>query len=126
MTPEPPAVEFTINTESDRFDPEDDRWFAQTNELYAALRAEVSGVRTEVTPVPGTKGVVEAIILALGSAGAFSAAVDCFRAWLARDKSRRIVLTVRQGDHDERIMIEAGKVDVATLQRIAEAFGGAQ
>ena len=38
----------------------------------------------------GTKGGADQVIVALGSAGSFTAVVDCLRAWLGRDRDRRI------------------------------------
>ena len=121
---QPHSVEITVRAENDRFDPDDDRWSAQANDLYEDLRREVTGFQAERIFVDGTKGAVETVILALGTAGAFRAAVDCFRAWLARDKSRRIVVTFNRNGREERIAIEADAVDSETFQRLGEALGG--
>ena len=43
------------------------------------------------------------IILALGSAGAITAAVEAFKAWLNRDRSRHVVLSWADGDDEHRI-----------------------
>jgi hypothetical protein len=116
-------IELTVAAESDRYDAADDRWLAQANDLYADLRRDVSGYRVESTQVTGTKGVVDAAILALGSAGAFSAAVQCIKAWLARDKSRRVAITWTQGGQEQRVVLEGDAIDVKSLQRLVEAIG---
>jgi hypothetical protein len=112
-------VELTLTTHSDRFDTDDDAWVAQEADLMAALRAEVP-VRRDMVAAPGEKGLVESIILALGSAGAFKAAVDCLRAWLARDRTRRIELTWTVDGREERVSLQGTAIDDAEFARLAE------
>ncbi|MFW9780638.1 MAG: hypothetical protein ACFFE8_17480 [Candidatus Heimdallarchaeota archaeon] len=81
-------LEIVLDIQSDSFDPSDDRWIAQINELYRDLQSGVGNIRKEVLPQEGRRGGVETIILALGSAGAITAAVEIFKAWLGRDQSR--------------------------------------
>jgi hypothetical protein len=112
-------VELTLTTHSDRFDTGDDAWLAQEADLMASLRAEVP-VRRDMVAAPGEKGLVESIILALGSAGAFKAAVDCLRAWLARDRTRRIELAWTVDGREERIVLQGTAIDDAEFARLAE------
>jgi hypothetical protein len=124
MEPDPPPVELTVLAESSRYDPDDDQWLAQSADLYEALYREVDGFKRVPAPGPaGTKGALDTVIIALGSAGAFTALVDCFRAWLARDKQRRLVVTVKQGEQSEQVVIEGDGLDAASFAQLTEAVG---
>lgn len=113
------AVELKLTTHSDKFDPDDDNWLAQETELLQSLRGEVP-VRRDLVAAPGSKGLVEGIIMALGSAGAFKAAVDCLRVWLARDRTRRIELAWTVDGHEERIVLQGTAVSNAEFEKLAE------
>jgi len=70
---------------------------------------------------PGTKGAVEGVILALGSANAFLAAVQCFRAWLQRGRSRHLEITWTTEDgREEKVVLRGDAIDVAPLKAVAE------
>jgi Effector Associated Constant Component 1 len=116
-------IDVVVTAESSRYDASDERWLDQVRDLHADLRTEVPGFRIESVVVPGKKGVVDSVILALGSAGAFSSAVACFKAWLARDKSRRITLTWTQDGREEQIAFEGDAVDAESMRQLSEAIG---
>ena len=116
------ALELVIEAKTDRYDPTDDRWRGQVSQLHTSLREEVGGVRRERSAVPGTKGVVETVILALGSAGAFTAAVECFRAWLRRDRTRSLEISWWGDGRQERVVIRGDAIDSAALHAVAEAM----
>src|SRR5262245_25244248 len=63
-----PGLELRLSAQSDRFDADDESWLAQEADLLADLRREVGGVRRDLQAVPGVKGMVETVIMALGSA----------------------------------------------------------
>jgi hypothetical protein len=111
-------LELRLSTHSDRFDENDDAWIQQEADLMASLRGEVT-VRRDMVAAPGEKGLVEGIILALGSAGAFKAAVDCLRAWLGRDRTRRIELSWTVDGREERIVLQGTAVSDAEFDRLA-------
>lgn len=115
------TFELVLEPQTDRYDADDDRWRAQVGEFLDALRHEVGGVRRELIPVEGTKGSVESVVVALGSAGAFTAAVEFFRAWLSRDKSRSLDITWAAEEGQCRLSIRGDAVDQSTLQVVAEA-----
>jgi hypothetical protein len=117
------TVEMTFVARSDRFDADDERWLAQARSLVDELRQEVP-TRTERSADPGTKGTVDTVILALGSAGVFTAAVECFKAWLSRDRSRRLELTVSVDGHEEKYTLVGTAVDDAAYDRLAEVVRG--
>jgi hypothetical protein len=113
------AVELRLSTHSDRFDEDDEGWLAQEADLLASLRGEVT-VRRDMVAAPGEKGLVEAIILALGTAGAFTAAVDCLRAWLSRDRTRRIELAWSIDGHAEKIVLQGTAIGDDEFDRLAQ------
>jgi len=113
------ALEVQLSTHSDRFDTSDESWLDQEGELLAALRGEVT-VRRELVAAPGQKGLVEGIILALGSAGAFKAAVDCLRAWLGRDRTRRIELAWTVDGREERFVLQGTAIPNEEFEKLAE------
>jgi hypothetical protein len=84
------SLEIGLVARNDRFDDDDTRWLAQTAALVQDLRHEVGRVRLDRTPVPGTKGAADQLILSLGSAGAFTVAIQLIRSWLGRDKDRSV------------------------------------
>ena len=112
-----------IDPRSDSYDPDDDRWLDQVSTLYRELRAQVDVTRAE-RPVPGAKGALDQLIIALGSAGAFQAAVTCFRAWLGRDRDRRIDIRWEEGGVERSVTLTGAAVDAETIRDIAKAAGG--
>ncbi|MGH9149319.1 MAG: effector-associated constant component EACC1 [Acidimicrobiales bacterium] len=123
------ALELVIEPATDRFDPDDERWHDQVGDLMLGLRKEVGGVRREVTPVDGTKGGVAQVILALGSAGAFTAAVEYFRAWLGRDRTRRLEVSWEVDGERQSVSVQGDAIDQSAIRALAEAaarrLGGA-
>jgi hypothetical protein len=115
-------MDIRLHPESDKFDGEDPRWLGQVNDLYRELKQSVDGFRKESTTAPKGKGVAETVILALGSAGAFSAAVTCFKAWLGRDKHRRLTVTWTQDGMEQRIVLEGQMVDAESMRRLSESI----
>jgi Effector Associated Constant Component 1 len=120
VTDEPAPVDLTLRIGSDRFDEDDDNWLEQEAGLVAELSREAGGLRREAVAVPGSKGLVESLILALGSAGAFKAAAQCMRAWLARDRTRRIELSWTVDGREERVVLQGNAIDPAAIDRLAE------
>lgn len=120
MTDGGSGLELQLRAQSDRFDVDDENWLAQEAALLAELRTEVGGVRRDMVAVPGAKGMVETVIMALGSAGAFTAAVDCLRAWLSRDRTRRIELAWTVDGRAEKIVLQGTAIDPALFNDLAE------
>ena len=110
----------TVDPRNDQYDPDDDRWLDQVAMLYQALDAQVDVLRSQ-RQVQGAKGAVDQLILALGSAGAIQAAVDCFRAWLARDRDRRIDIRWNSGGVERSVTLTGEAIDIATIQDVAKA-----
>jgi len=113
--------ELRIDVGTDRFDPDDDRWRDQVAQLYSGLDDEVGGLRREHVSVPGAKGEVSNVILALGSAGAFTAMAEYLRAWLGRDKSRSVEVQWSEGTEQRSVSIRGDGMDSDSFQALAEA-----
>lgn len=117
----PDAIfELSVAAHSGSYDDADDRWQAQVRTLHADLRSQVD-VTERSTPVDGTKGAVAEIIVALGSAGAFTVALDCFRAWLGRDRSRSIDVRWNENGTEQHVTLTADAIDVDSVREIARA-----
>ena len=115
----PSTIEIGLVASSERFDDDDPRWRDQVADLVYELRRQTESVQSRRTSVPGTKGTVDQLILALGSSGAFTLAIDVVRAWLARDKHRSVEMTIIDAEgrqHTVRVSAEnAGGDALATL-----------
>ena len=115
------SLEVAVEPHNDQYDPDDDRWRDQVATLQQDLHAHVDMVRRG-QPAPGTKGTIDQLVIALGSAGAFQAAVECFRAWLGRDHDRRIDINWHENGISHSVTLTGGEVDAAAVQEIAEAL----
>jgi len=111
-------LRLTVDARNDQYDPDDDRWLDQATALYQELRTQV-----EVVPgpraVPGAKGAIDQLIVALGSAGAFEAVAVCFRSWLARDRDRRIDIEWDEGGVRRSVTLTGDAVDNKTMRNLA-------
>jgi Effector Associated Constant Component 1 len=116
------ALQLIIEPRTDRFDPDDDRWREQVSDFYVELGREVGGVRRQRSEMPGTKGGIESVILALGSAGAFAAAVEFFRGWLARDQTRSLQITHTVNGREETFTIRGEAIDHSVLRTLVAAI----
>jgi hypothetical protein len=119
---EPQSLDVAIRPRNPDYDPDDDRWRAQVGSLIGDLGRQLD-IELRSTPVGGTKGGIDELIVALGSAGAFTAAVECLRAWLGRDRNRRI--EVHWDDDDDGaahfVTLTGAAIDRESVQEIARA-----
>lgn len=117
-------IEVMITPGTNRFALDDPGWRAQAAALYAMLGEDAVAVSARSTPTAGAKGAIDAAIIALGSSGALTAAVSCFRAWLARDKTRTLTITWTDGAGAERRFDVAGdNIDSASFQALVKDIG---
>ena len=128
MVQDEPRFEVVAVPRTDRFDPDDDRWVDQVNGFYRELDHEVAGeaadgegVERRTVPVEGTKGGVSEIILALGTAGTFTAAIQFFQAWLGKDKSRSLEISWREGGETCTVSLKGDSIDRGALEIVARA-----
>src|SRR6185312_1395570 len=101
----------------------DDRWRAQVASFTTELGAVVDTTQ-RVRPVGGTKGGITEVIIALGSAGVFTATVECLRAWLSRDRGRRVELRWDEGGVARSFTLTGDAIDSQTVREIAKAAIG--
>jgi len=113
-------LELVVEPRSEGYSPDDDRWRAQVVSLRQELQAQVDTTERGRL-VPGTKGTVAELVVALGSAGAFTAMVDCFRAWLSRDKHRRIDVRWDEDGVERYVTFTGDAVDADTVREVARA-----
>ncbi len=112
--------EVVVEPHNDSYDPDDDGWRDQVATLYADLDAQVDTVRRG-RPVEGAKGAVDQLVIALGSAGVFGAVVDCLRAWLGRDRDRRIDVRWVENGVERSVTLTGETVDARTMREVARA-----
>ena len=113
-------LEVTVEPHNDHYDCDDEGWRVQVGTLYQDLDAQVGTVRRG-RPVEGAKGAVDQVIVALGSAGVFTAVVDCLRAWLGRDRDRRIDVRWVENGQERSVTLTGESVDNKTIREIARA-----
>jgi Effector Associated Constant Component 1 len=114
------AFELAIEPRSDGYHPDDERWRDQVAGLYSALHDQADVVQRG-RALPGTKGTLDAFVVALGSAGAFTATLECFRAWLGRDRSRRIDVRWDDNGTERFVTLTGDAIDVDSVREIAKA-----
>jgi hypothetical protein len=114
------TFEVAVEPRNDEYHSDDDRWRDQVATLYSELHEQVDTARRG-HPAEGSKGTVDQLVVALGSAGAFSAAVGCFRAWLRRDRSRRLDVRWEENGVERFVTLTGDAVDVESVRMVARA-----
>ncbi|MEO6245599.1 MAG: hypothetical protein ABIQ12_09190 [Opitutaceae bacterium] len=114
----PSSAKFELKITSTALPAADPRWRTHVEGLLADLKRQGGEVRRELTPVAGTKGGIETIILALGSSGAIAGAVTALRAWLARSKDGEIAFKGEIDGKKVEFTLSGKNVTEATLQQI--------
>ena len=114
------SFEVAVEPRNDQYDPDDDGWQDQVRTLYADLDATVGTIRRG-RPVAGAKGGADQLILALGSAGVFTAVVECLRAWLGRDRDRRLDVRWVENGAERSVTLTGEAVDNETMRELARA-----
>ncbi len=116
-----PQVRFRIEPSNADYDPNDDRWMDQVNDLVNELQIEVGEVHKEQTAVHGMKGGMEVLELILGSVDVVSSAVDMFKAWLGRDQSRSLEISIERDGKVEKIAVSGNRIDKEDMMKFMEA-----
>lgn len=122
-----PSVPVTIEVapSTAEWGAKNDRWREDLIELRQRLERELPA-QVEPAEVEAGKLGLELIpiVVALGSAGVFTAMVDVFRAWLSERPGRREITAVITGPEGERTVtvtgdnVQSGDL-AATLQEVA-------
>jgi hypothetical protein len=124
-----PSGQFVIKPQTSRYDPEDDRWLAQVNELRAALDADLGLVIDEVVRFPpGLKGAAEfghALVIQLpASPSVLRAVLGAMQTWLDKDRTRSIM--VSWSSPDGQVTLELTGTDMRSAdidQALTSALG---
>jgi hypothetical protein len=90
--------------------------------VEGALASRPDAAVTQAVPKVG----VEAVILALGSAGAITAAVEALRLWLARDRGRQVRLSWSVGGQQGEVVLAADNLSEAGARELLLAALGQQ
>ena len=114
------GVELVVVPRGDPAHQYDERWLDQVALFYDDLRTGGAAVRIDSTPVPGAKGDIASVIIALGSAGAIKSALAAFKAFLGRERIRSLELSYMVKGKKQTITLR-GDMDNATLERLAMA-----
>ncbi|MDA1359800.1 hypothetical protein O1R50_09210 [Glycomyces luteolus] len=118
------TIDLTIEPDSTRYSADHPGWSSHTAVLFSGLQSEVGGLHRSGAPTTGHRGAAEAIILALGSSGAITAAVACFQAWLKADKTRSVTLTwTDEHGSEQRITVAGEHLDQQSFQVLVESIG---
>jgi hypothetical protein len=111
-----------LTPNSGRYDLDDERWREQVADLMRDLRVQTEALVVDRTPVPGTKGTFDQLLLTLSSAGVFTTALEVVRIWLARDQTRSVELTYQDRDgKEQRLNVTAAHADRGTLAPVIAA-----
>lgn len=115
------VVEIRLEPSSERFDATDDRWLDQVAILITELREHAGPVDRHSVPVPGTKGVLDSIVMPIASAGALTAAVEMLKGWLARDRSRAVKVTWADSGAMQALELTGSDVDDRAFNEVLQA-----
>ncbi len=110
-----PDLQVEIEATSDDYDPSDSRWMDELLHLHDDLQRDAGDVSRETKIAEGQKGGIESIILALGSAGAITAAVQIFQSWLGRDRTRSLSLSVTRDGVVEKFEVSGKGMSEETI-----------
>lgn len=113
-------LEVAVEPRNPDYDDDDERWRDQVGTLYSELRLHVDTVQ-RARQIEGAKGTLDELIVALGSAGVFTAAVSCFRAWLQRDRSRRLDVRWEENGVEHFVTLTGDAIDAETVRTVAQA-----
>lgn len=111
-------MDFEVEPGSERFDPLDERWLAQVSQLTAELRRAGGSVTRRPVSQPGQKGDIGPLIMALGSAGVFTAVVETIKAFVARDQGRTVRLSWHQDGRLESLEVGGRDIDGDVMRRV--------
>ena len=82
-----------LGPKTSAYDERDERWLDQIAGLYAGLREEAGEVVAVASPTVGEKGTLEQAVLVLQSLNALHVALQFFKTWVGRDRTRELVLS---------------------------------
>jgi hypothetical protein len=86
-------LQLIVGPRTSAYDERDERWLDQVAGLYAGLREEAGDVVAVASPTAGEKGALEQAALVLQSLNALHVALQFFKIWVGRDRTRELVLS---------------------------------
>ena len=110
-----PITNVIVEAHHPDYTSDDLRWREQIASLHEELNANTD-VTFREQPGEHMKGGVAEVLLALGSAGAFTAAVGVIKAWLERDKFRRVAF--RLENSTTTVTFSADTINEAALRQL--------
>jgi hypothetical protein len=111
----------SLHAHHDSYDDDHPAFRAQVAALETELLHGVDGARRTSRSVPGTKGAVDEVIVALGQAGVLTMTVEMLRVWLRRDRSRSLEIEWTDGEETKRVTVRGEAIDTDVLKPVAEA-----
>ncbi|WP_205324074.1 hypothetical protein [Glycomyces sp. YM15] len=118
------TVDVVISAETAKYAPDSPQWRREVAALHSELQSATGAAATRSTPVPGARDGIVQVILALGSSGALISAVQVFRAWLGRDKTRTITATwTDEHGETQRFTLTGENIDQQSLTALSESIG---
>jgi hypothetical protein len=111
----------SLHAHHDSYDDDHPAFRAQVATLETELLHGVDGARRVSRSVPGTKGAVDELIVALGQAGVLTMTVEMLRVWLRRDRSRSLEIVWTEGGDTQRVTVRGDAIDTDVLKPVAEA-----
>jgi hypothetical protein len=113
------TIAVRIDPASTVYDANDAGWRKQAATLGTSLTAaNIGAVSKAGDAAEGSKGTLETLIIALGSSGAITAAVEIFRGWLSRDRSRRLRVTIDSSDGKTTIELDGTSTSDKTVESV--------
>jgi len=121
-------AEVRISVWNTRFDPRDDRSRRQADDFFRELGRDTGALVRQPAPVPpGAKGSVTDTLLLLTSPAAVAGTVAVTKAWLGRDRDRRVRIDWEEAGQRRSVVVEADAADTETLRvALEQALGGRQ
>jgi hypothetical protein len=120
------TLRLVVTPADDFFKKSDERWQAELFDLQQVLEREVGSTVEPVEVTEGKKGIeLVEVILTLGSAGAFTAAVEAFKVWMGKKPDQRKLDVTWQIVEDEdggrsgHLRVDATNVDSADVAAVA-------
>jgi membrane-associated two-gene conflict system component 1 (EACC1) len=106
------SEDFVLTPHSSVWGDEDDRWADAVALLWGQLENEIGrpAVVRRREPVPGTKGTLDSVMLALAAPGAFASSIAVVEYWLQRASDRSVTIRRAGAPSSESVTITAHDV----------------
>jgi len=115
------TVELIVEPSNADWEPDDLQRSREIEDLRGALEREVDVLPARVVEVAGRKGASEVaeIVIALGQAGVFGAAVAIFNGWLKQGRRRSITFRYKEDGKEKSLTATSEGIDAKDLLAFA-------